>query len=265
MAIPAPPARLGGPDSARRPDQHRRHHRSQYPPLGCRFGQSAVDLHLRRRLDAHLQAGGQRPLRLFLQQQRTARHSAVGTRYVYQDTVNATSNDLAGNAVPALLFNTSGFANIPSNLATAYDAYKRKSLNADASYFVGHFGGTHTFKGGYFWQKQSNDVLTQLQRRRGEPVHRDQSYAPVTSTTACDAIIAAEPGATSVSRRLPGPVTATSWSAPASPTPARTTQTAQGALLPGCLAGGPRPHSEPGRPLRQGNAAALRSHPLPLR
>ena len=37
--------------------------------------------------------------------------------------------------------------------------YKRKSFNVDASYFVGHFAGTHTFKGGFFYQTQSNDVL----------------------------------------------------------------------------------------------------------
>ena len=59
---------------------------------------------------------------------------------------------------PASSFNTSGFANIPSNLATAYDAYKRKGFNVDASYFV-HFAGTHTFKTGYFRSTQSDDVL----------------------------------------------------------------------------------------------------------
>ena len=39
-----------------------------------------------------------------------------------------------------------------------FDAYKRKSLNADLSYFV-HFAGTHTFKVGYFHQTQANEVL----------------------------------------------------------------------------------------------------------
>jgi Carboxypeptidase regulatory-like domain/TonB dependent receptor-like, beta-barrel/TonB-dependent Receptor Plug Domain len=114
------------------------------------------------------------------------RGKPVGTRYVYQNTVNASSKDLAGDPFPGSTFNTSGYANIPSNLAYVYDAYKRKSFNADVSYFA-HFGGTHTFKGGYFWQGQSNDVLRNLQ---GGSVNLfwGQSYEPVTSTTACDPI-----------------------------------------------------------------------------
>lgn len=116
------------------------------------------------------------------------RGTPVGTRYVYQATVNAASKDLAGNAFPTSAFNTSGFANLPSNLATSFDAYKRKGVNADASYFVGRFlGGTHTFKGGYFYQRQSNAVLTNFQGGRVD-LFPGQSYSPVTSTTACDGI-----------------------------------------------------------------------------
>ncbi len=114
------------------------------------------------------------------------RGTPVGTRYVYQNTVNASSKDLAGVAFPSSAFNTSGYANIPSNLAYVFDAYKRKGLNVDASYFV-HFGGTHTFKGGYFYQAQSNEVLRNL---NGGSVNLfwGQSYEPVTSTSACDQI-----------------------------------------------------------------------------
>jgi len=54
----------------------------------------------------------------------------IGNRYVYQSTVNASSVDLAGNPFPSSSFNTSGYANIPSTLATYYDAYKRKSFTA---------------------------------------------------------------------------------------------------------------------------------------
>ncbi len=116
------------------------------------------------------------------------RGTPVGTRYVYQATVNASSVDLAGQAFPASSFNTSGYANIPTNLATSYDAYKRKGINVDASYFV-HFGGTHTFKTGYFRSTQSDSVLRTF---NGGAVNLfwGQSYQPVTSNTACDAIIA---------------------------------------------------------------------------
>ena len=115
------------------------------------------------------------------------RGTPIGTRYVYQATVNASSKDLAGNAFPASSFNTTGFSNIPSNLATVYDAYKRNGLNADVSYFSHFLGGTHTFKGGYFWQRQSNDVLSNFQGRRVD-LYWGQSYTPVTSTTACDSV-----------------------------------------------------------------------------
>ena len=90
--------------------------------------------------------------------------------------------------MPNSLFNTAGFANIPSNLATAYDAYKRKSFNVDASYFVGHLGGTHTFKGGYFYQQQSNEVLRTFNGGAVNLYLGSTEYAPVTSATACDAI-----------------------------------------------------------------------------
>jgi hypothetical protein len=116
------------------------------------------------------------------------RGAPVGTRYLYQTNLNAASRDLAGNPVPASAFNTAGFANIPNNLATVYDAFKRSSLSADASYFVSNFlGGTHTFKGGYFWQKQSNDVLSNFQGGRVD-LFWGTSYQPVTSVSACDQI-----------------------------------------------------------------------------
>lgn len=114
------------------------------------------------------------------------RGTPIGTRYVYQATVNAANRDLANQAFPAASFNTSGFANIPSNLATIFDAYKRKQLNVDASYFA-HFYGTHNLKVGFFWQEQSNEVLRNLQ---GGSVNLfwGQSYSPVTSTSICDQI-----------------------------------------------------------------------------
>lgn len=118
------------------------------------------------------------------------RGTPVGTRYIYDAAVNAGSKDILGNAFPASAFNTVGFANIPNNLATVYDAFKRKGFNADASYFVGNFMGSHTFKGGFAWQQQANDVLTAYQGGVVD-LFWGQSYNPVTSTTACDAVISA--------------------------------------------------------------------------
>jgi outer membrane receptor protein involved in Fe transport len=117
------------------------------------------------------------------------RGTPVGTRYFYQATVNAASRDLAGNPFPSSAFNTAGFANIPDNFAYVYDAYKRHSFSADASYFVSRFAGTHVFKGGFFWQRQSNNVLSNLQGGKVE-LYWSQAYTPLTSTTACDSVIA---------------------------------------------------------------------------
>ena len=118
------------------------------------------------------------------------RGTPVGTRYVYQTNANANSRDLSGAAFPASLFNSTGFFNIPNNLATVYNPFKRKNLNVDGSYFVGRFlGGSHTFKTGYFHQQQSNDVSTNFQGGRVD-LYFNSNYTPVTSTSACDAVIA---------------------------------------------------------------------------
>jgi outer membrane receptor protein involved in Fe transport len=115
------------------------------------------------------------------------RGTPVGVRYQYNNTVNATTTDITGALFPTSSINTGGFANIPSNLATVFDAYKRKSFNADVSYFVGNFLGTHTFKGGYFHQTQSNAVLSNFNTAYVTMTWAN-SYAPVTSATACDAV-----------------------------------------------------------------------------
>jgi hypothetical protein len=116
-----------------------------------------------------------------------------GIRYVYDATVNANSTDLTGAAFPASSFNNSGFANIPANLARIFDAFKRKTFSVDASYFVRALGGTHTFKVGYYWQSQYNNVLNGYQGAIVD-LFWGQSYQPLTSATACDAVISANVG-----------------------------------------------------------------------
>jgi len=111
----------------------------------------------------------------------------TGTRYLYRDTVNASSRDLAGQAFPTSSFNTSGFANIPSNLTYVFDSYNRKSFDADASYFVGNLLGSHNFKAGYSWMTQSNSVLRNYNTAAVD-LYWGETYTPVTSTTACDGI-----------------------------------------------------------------------------
>src|SRR3954468_18693337 len=122
-----------------------------------------------------------------------SRGTPSGIRYLYDTTVNASTKDINGNPLPASVFNTAGFANIPSNFATQFDAFKRKSTNTDVSYFLGNLWGSHTFKGGYFWQSQANDVLITANTAQVD-LFWGQSYTPVTSTTACASIQATAPG-----------------------------------------------------------------------
>jgi hypothetical protein len=121
------------------------------------------------------------------------RGTPSGIRYQYDPSgpggaLNAATRDVNNNPFPANApFNTAGFSNMPSNFATVYDAFKRKSFNTDLSYFVGNFGGGHNFKFGYFWQAQRNDVLKTANTAH-VIIDWGISYSPVTSTTACAAI-----------------------------------------------------------------------------
>jgi hypothetical protein len=116
-----------------------------------------------------------------------ARGLPTGLRYLYNNTLNASSTDLAGAALPSSYYNTSGYANITSNLATSFDAYKRKSIDVNISYFV-HAAGTHTFKTGYFYQSQNNDVLRTYNGGYVTINWGNNEYVPQTSTTICDSI-----------------------------------------------------------------------------
>jgi hypothetical protein len=116
------------------------------------------------------------------------RGAPAGIRYVYNTAVSSTSKDLTGASYPTSVQSPNGFANIPSNFSTVFNPYRRKSWNADASYFVGHAWGAHTFKSGYFWAAQRNDVLATFNTAIVN-LDWNLTYTPVTSGTACDQII----------------------------------------------------------------------------
>ncbi len=96
----------------------------------------------------------------------------VGIRYFYRDTTypystgnapapaslpNINGTDTLGNAAPSLVQST-GFSNIGANSATLFDKYARTSFSSDLAYFKKAFG-THNLKGGYAFNKLSNNVL----------------------------------------------------------------------------------------------------------
>ena len=122
------------------------------------------------------------------------RGTPSGIRYIYSNALNAATRDVNNNPFPANApFNSSGYSNIPSNFATQYDVFKRKTVSLDLSYFPGNLYGTHAFKFGYFWQGQSNDVQKTASTAVVDLAWGLQ-YSPVTNTTACDAIRATSGG-----------------------------------------------------------------------
>jgi len=128
-----------------------------------------------------------------------SRGTPVGIRRIYDSTVTASdptknpnpcTTDINGTCISDIdksVVNTVGFSNIPSNFATQFDAFKRKSTNTDVSYFLGNLWGSHTFKGGYFWQSQANDVLITANTAVVD-LFWGQEYAPLTSSSACNAV-----------------------------------------------------------------------------
>jgi hypothetical protein len=111
----------------------------------------------------------------------------TGIRYIYDATLNSSTKDVNGNPFPANApFNTTGFSNIPPNYTTIFDAYKRKSLNTDVSYFVDRWG-THAIKLGYMWGSQYN-IVNSSANTADVDLFWGQSYTPQTSATACSPI-----------------------------------------------------------------------------
>jgi len=117
------------------------------------------------------------------------RGTPIGVRDVYDTTLSATTLDVTGAVIPNTggIYQSAGFANIPSNVAQLYNPLSRKSWNTDVSYFVGNFFGSHTFKAGYMWSNQFNKVLVSANTAVVDFAW-GTAYTPVTSTTACNAV-----------------------------------------------------------------------------
>ena len=64
--------------------------------------------------------------------------------------------------IPASLQQPSGYADSISNSRTVRDDYSRVAFTTDATYY-GHFVGQHTLKGGFQYERLSNEILTGAQ------------------------------------------------------------------------------------------------------
>lgn len=121
-----------------------------------------------------------------------ARGLPVGIRYLYNQNASATTTTLSGAVIPVAFQANAPFANIPSNFQQLFDAFKRKSMNLDGSYFVSKFG-THNFKVGYARTHVENDLLTGFNTAL-VTLDWGQAYGPAgtsVGTANCAAIAAA--------------------------------------------------------------------------
>src|SRR5262249_27074184 len=116
------------------------------------------------------------------------RGRATGIRYLYNNTLNASSRGLDKQPINSAFFNGKDFSNMSSNFQTLFNAYKRHDLHVNAAYLVSRFWGTHNFKGGYDMMRQANDVLSGFNTAFVN-FNWTEAYSPQTSTDACNAII----------------------------------------------------------------------------
>ncbi len=91
--------------------------------------------------------------------------------------------------------NTAGFSDLPvSTRQIVREALRRRQLQTDVAYHVGHFlGGTHNFKGGYGFNRLSDDALTAAQQTATVVLNWATAYSPGSAegNTSCATLTAA--------------------------------------------------------------------------
>jgi len=135
-----------------------------------------------------------------------SRGRPVGIRYLYNQTLCSTvvttacpsgsaTRDTNGNPITTngALANPAGFSNMPSINQQVFEILQRKQLQTDVAYNVGHFlGGAHNFKGGYGFNRLSDNVLV-ANRNALVVIDWAQTYSPGSAegNTNCVALTAA--------------------------------------------------------------------------
>jgi hypothetical protein len=87
----------------------------------------------------------------------------VGVRDLYLTTASASTLVMGALTppIPASVFGATNFSNIAVNSQRIFDVYNRHGLDLNGSYFLRGLG-THTFKGGYSFNRLFNDVDLRL-------------------------------------------------------------------------------------------------------
>jgi hypothetical protein len=115
----------------------------------------------------------------------------TGTRYFWETDTTAPVSVLgAGNVLlPASAQHTAGYANIPGNQQQIFDVFSRRQFSSDISYTTNFFG-THSLKSGYSVSRTAENTA-QGYNTSLVLIYYGQSYSPLTSATACNAVITA--------------------------------------------------------------------------
>jgi hypothetical protein len=90
-----------------------------------------------------------------------------------------------------------GYQNLSTNSLTTRDASLRNEYNADATYSIGNFGGSHEFKGGYQYGTTKNDLLSGNASTGVVNLYYGATFNQLGSS-AIGAFVAAENGAASL-------------------------------------------------------------------
>ncbi len=128
----------------------------------------------------------------------------TGIRYLFNQTLCSTVVTTAcptatqgTNGQPittnGALANPAGFSNLPSIRQQAFEVLQRRQLQTDVAYHLGHFlGGTHNLKGGYGFNRLSDNVLV-ANRNALVVIDWAQAYSPGSAEgiTNCAPLIAA--------------------------------------------------------------------------
>jgi Carboxypeptidase regulatory-like domain len=125
----------------------------------------------------------------------------VGIRYVYRDTnypystgnapALAGTQALSGAPLPQQFVNSTGYANIGANSATAFDVWKRYTFSQDLAYFKTWLG-THNLKFGYGFNHNIANELNGVYNTADVYVAYNVPYGPQTTNgiARCKAIVA---------------------------------------------------------------------------
>lgn len=128
----------------------------------------------------------------YLYQDSQDRGKPVGLRYLLGANASSGATGYDGTTIAsnAPYAQASAYSNIGSNSQQVFNVLKRKGFSTDVSYVKSGIFGTHNFKGGFSFNTVYNNLLVGYKTAEVDLFY-NTAYSVATSSSACDAIIAA--------------------------------------------------------------------------